>query len=93
MCKDQKAQQSIGKLCRLNAKQADSNLLVAQAYRDTAMMKNKQAETFYLKVAEDYKYVIQNDTTFKVKLIAWRYLFVLNMEKFLKYFLRKTRRL
>lgn len=43
-------------------KLADSTLTVAIAYKDTANLLNKQAETFYLKLAEDYKPVFQRDT-------------------------------
>jgi len=43
-------------------KKADSTLTVALAYKDTASMLNKEAEAFYLKLADDYKPVLQQDT-------------------------------
>jgi predicted aspartyl protease len=49
-------------VCSQYTKKADSTLLVAIAYKDTATMLNREAETFYLKLAEDYKPVLQQDT-------------------------------
>jgi hypothetical protein len=41
--------------CALLTGQADSSLLVAQHYKDTANVFNKQAESFYFTIAEQYK--------------------------------------
>lgn len=49
-------------ICSQYTKKADSTLLIAIAYKDTATTLNKEAETFYLKLAEDYKPVLQQDT-------------------------------
>jgi hypothetical protein len=41
---------------------ADSSLAVATKYKDTANIQNKEAEAYYLKIAEDYKPVINSDS-------------------------------
>lgn len=49
-------------ICSQYTKKADSTLLIAIAYKDTATTLNKEAEAFYLKLAEDYKPMLQQDT-------------------------------
>lgn len=53
-------------VCTRYTRKADSTLAVAVAYKDTANILNKEAEAFYLKLAEDYKPVLQKDTAHPV---------------------------
>lgn len=40
----------------------DSSLAIAKKYKDTASIKNKDAEAYYLLIAEDYKPIVNGDT-------------------------------
>lgn len=43
-------------------KDADSSLAKANRYKDTALIKNKEAEAYYLLIAENYKPIVDGDT-------------------------------